>query len=121
MYKLVPNLVKSPRAVFLYKILQDGYQAIHIATRRGHIQLVEYLLDEEEVSPRAQVKVSAFHGIVQVIWNEAQLHIQDVGELIHLALGKNQLEIVSKLIEKYNVDPTAPLQVISWLYTLACK
>ena len=92
--------------------MQDGYQAIHIAARRGHIELVEYLLDEEEVSPRTEVKVSAFHGVVQVMCNTTT-HIQDVGELIHLALGKNQLEIVSKLIEKYNVDPTTPLQVIS--------
>lgn len=50
-------------------MLQDGYQAIHIATRRGHIELVEYLLDEEGVSPRTHVKVSAFHGVMQVTCN----------------------------------------------------
>ena len=36
---------------------QDGHQAVHIAIRRGHIEIVEYLLDEEGVSPRAEVKV----------------------------------------------------------------
>ena len=36
---------------------QDGHQAVHIAIRRGHIEIVEYLLDEEGVSPRAVVKV----------------------------------------------------------------
>ena len=41
--------------------------------------------------------------------------MQDVGELIHLAVSKNQLEIVSKLIDKYNVDPTTPTDVI-WPY-----
>ena len=34
---------------------QAGFQAIHIATARGKIEIVEYLLDEEGVSPRIQV------------------------------------------------------------------
>ena len=41
--------------VYLY--MQDGEQAIHIATKRGYIEIVDYLLDEEGVSPRIHVKV----------------------------------------------------------------
>ena len=48
------------------------------------------------------------HGDAQYY---VDLYVQDAGELIHLALGKNQLEIVTKLIEKYSVDPTTPSQV----------
>ena len=34
-----------------------GFQAIHIATGRGKIEIVEYLLDEEGVSSRTHIKV----------------------------------------------------------------
>ena len=42
-------------------MLQDGCQAIHIATRKGHIEIVEFLLDEKGVSPRIHAKVHINH------------------------------------------------------------
>ena len=39
-------------------VSQGGFQAIHIATVKGHTEIVEYLLDEHGVSPKAQLQVS---------------------------------------------------------------
>lgn len=36
---------------------------------------------------------------------------QDVGELIHLAVAKNQLHIVKELIGKHGVNPSLPALV----------
>ena len=36
---------------------------------------------------------------------------QGLGELLHLAVGKNQFDIVKYLIEHHNLDPTCAGQV----------
>ena len=41
-----------------YYVLQGGLQAVHVATIKGHTELVEHFLDEEGVSPRIQVEVN---------------------------------------------------------------
>ena len=44
-----------------YYVLQGGLQAVHVATIKGHTELVEHFLDEEGVSPRIQVEVNNEH------------------------------------------------------------
>ena len=64
------------------------------------------------MSPRAEVKVGVIIYCINVMMNtQLYIDIQDAGELIHLAVGRNQLDIVTKLIEKYGVDPSLPSKV----------
>lgn len=35
----------------------DGLQAIHLATSKGHLQIVKYILSRKGISPKVTVKV----------------------------------------------------------------
>lgn len=45
-------------------MIQDGNQAIHLATRKGHLEIVQYLLEDKGVSPRVPLKVCAVTNVV---------------------------------------------------------
>ncbi len=55
MYGHTTALLHYPYTMVLQ--MQDGHQAIHIAVKNGHLQVVQYLLEEEGVSPRCPLKV----------------------------------------------------------------
>ena len=39
---------------------QGGLHAVQVATLKGHVEIVEYFLDEEGVSPKIQMEVRNF-------------------------------------------------------------
>ena len=42
--------------------------------------------------------------------------LQSGDELIHMAVGENQLDIVKNLIEKFHVDPTSASPLVRSIY-----
>ena len=72
--------------------------------------MLKYFIDDLQVDPRTPVKVNRItHLLCMCI--HVLLCSQGLGELLHLAVGKKQLDIVKYLVEHHNLDPTCAGQV----------
>ena len=74
----------------------DGWQPIHFACQHGHLEVVQWMVDEQHVSPVLMVRES-------LVWNTDRSE-----QPIHLACEAGHLNIVQCLVTKYGVAVDVP-------------
>ena len=82
---------------------QTGLQPIHIASKNGHLNLVNILIDEYKVSPDSKVTII----LVVTCGNNIIINHQtdDGSQSIHCAAEGGHPDIVASLISKHGVSP----------------
>ncbi|CAC5387370.1 unnamed protein product [Mytilus coruscus] len=105
-------------ATFLF---QSGDTPLNAAARRGHLNIVKFLLERADIDPNKENRITgntplhtaACYGFINIV--ELLLKREDVdpkienkvngGTLLHSAVSGEDLDIVQLLLEKADIDP----------------
>ena len=89
-------------------LLQCGNQAVHIAARNGHVEIIEYLIKERDPTLiDATVQVSILLYLIFVV--QVNTIVQDGMKPIHFASIQGNVSVFKVLI-KLGSDPRSPRQ-----------
>mmetsp|Transcript_29940 Transcript_29940/g.49403 ORF Transcript_29940/g.49403 Transcript_29940/m.49403 type:complete len:885 (+) Transcript_29940:73-2727(+) len=112
-----------PMSVDLEETDADGWTGLHCAANKGHLDIIQYLLEEKKVSKDAVVHMTNQNTLHLAISSEGHLPVVkylieeqdfDINALslneeqnsLQLAVSDGHLEIVKYLVEERNADPT---------------